>query len=58
MYFMGNGTNKFITSLINLGFSGIRKSTVRQVALLSVIFKFQEYGLKKEKPFDLLYFLW
>ena len=54
---MGNSTNKFITSLINLGFSGIRKSTVRQVALLSVIFKFQEYGLKKEKPFDLLYFL-
>ena len=31
---------KFIMSLINLGFFGIRKSTVGEVALLGVISKF------------------
>ena len=35
-----SGTNRFIISLINLGFFRIRKSTVGEVVVLSVIFKF------------------
>ena len=38
-----SGTNRFIISLINLGFFRIGKSTTGEVALVGATFKFKEY---------------
>ena len=49
----------FAIEFINLGFFGIRKSTVGEVGLLLPACYIQVVGvrIKKEKRFDLLYFL-